>query len=380
MRPVTFGVEEEFLLLDPVHGRPVPAAPKMLRLLHGQPWPHAELMRFQFETVTRVCDSAGELRGELTRLRRLSAEAARSCGCRLVASGVSPYGVPGLAALTDVPRYRELARRNPALTALSGTCGCHVHVGMPSRDLGVRVLARLRPWLATLLALSANSPLENAHDTGWASRRYSVVTLWPTARPPSVWDAAAAYDRAIHGLLARGAALDERSVYLLARLSPRFPTVEIRVPDVCPDVDTAVLVAVLIRALVATEARAASAGSPVCHPSRQAIRRGLEAAARHGLAGPAIDPFTGDPVDPWTMVSRLVTHSGNALDAFGDGGTVAQLLELLAARGTGAQRQRAAWGRAQSPAALIAELAATTAGRPAGAETEQTSTPAHADR
>lgn len=378
MQPLTFGVEEEFLLLHPIHGRPVPAAPKMLRLLQGQPWPRAELMRFQFETATRVCGTADDLRGELTRLRRLSADAARSCGCLLIASGVSPYGVPGLAALTDKPRYRELARRYPALTALSGTCGCHVHVGMPSRDLGARVLSRLRPWLATLLALSANSPLENAHDTGWASRRYPTVTHWPTARPPSVWDGAAAYDRAIQGLLARGAALDERSVYLLARLSPRFPTVEIRVPDVCPDVDTAVLVAVLIRALVATEAMASSAGSPMRHPSRETISIGLDAAARHGLAGPAIHPYTGGPVDPWTMVRRLVEHTTDALNALGDGETVKRLLALVAAQGTGTQRQRTAWSRAESPAALIAELATTTAGSPSGAGTETTSTPAHA--
>src|SRR5690348_6848472 len=109
-RPPTVGVEEEFLLLDPAGGRPVPAAPQVLRLLGDQPGPRAELMRYQLETATRVCDGAGELHAELLRLRRLGSAAARACGCRLVASGTAPYGTPGLAAVTDDLRYRELAR------------------------------------------------------------------------------------------------------------------------------------------------------------------------------------------------------------------------------------------------------------------------------
>jgi gamma-glutamyl:cysteine ligase YbdK (ATP-grasp superfamily) len=49
-----------------------------------------------------------------------------------------------------------------------------VHVGVPSRDLGVQVLARLRPWLAPLLAVAASSPIAGGHDTGWASWRYAI--------------------------------------------------------------------------------------------------------------------------------------------------------------------------------------------------------------
>jgi len=97
------------------------------------------------ETGTRVCTGLDDLGRELTRLRRLAAAAAASLGCRLVASGVAPYRTPGLAAVTGQPRYRELARRYGPVVAEAGTCGCHVHVGVPSRDLGVQVLARLRP-------------------------------------------------------------------------------------------------------------------------------------------------------------------------------------------------------------------------------------------
>src|SRR5271157_1158016 len=157
--PLTLGVEEEFVLLDPSTGATVLAGPELVRMLGGEPGIQQELMRFQVETGTRVCTSLDEVGRELIRLRRLAAAAAASLGCRLVASGVAPYRTPGLAAVTGQPRYRELARRYAPVVAEAGTCGCHVHVGVPSREAGVQVLARLRPWLAPLLAVSANSPI-----------------------------------------------------------------------------------------------------------------------------------------------------------------------------------------------------------------------------
>ena len=138
-------------------------------------------------------------------------------------SGLPPGGLRGRA----VPHARagrrdrpaplpELARRYGRVVADAGTCGCHVHVGVPSREAGVQVLARLRPWLAPLLAVSANSPIAGGHNTGWASWRYPIQSRWPTATPPEAWPDAAAYDTAVRRLIARGAALDERSVYFLA--------------------------------------------------------------------------------------------------------------------------------------------------------------------
>ena len=198
------------------------------------------------------------------------------------------------------------------------------------------------------------------HDTGWASSRYPRQARWPTTGPPSVWTGAAAYDRAVGKLIGRGAALDERSVYLLARLSPRYPTVEVRVADVAPDLDTAVLLAALVRALVTTAVTDAQAGEPMPRPPRATIVAGLDAAARHGTAGPAIDPWTGAFTEPWALVRRMVDHTGRALTASGDDATVARLLRAVEISGTGADRQREAWHRAKSPAQLVAELAAAT--------------------
>ena len=72
--------------------------------------------------------------------------------------------------------------------------------------------------------------------------------------------------------------LDRGMVYFDARLSAQHPTLEIRVADVCLDVDDAVLLAALARALVETAVRAWRAGTP-----RRPGAAG--AAAAGGLAG-----------------------------------------------------------------------------------------------
>ena len=163
------------MLLDPSTGAAVLAAPDLVRMLGGEPGVRHELMRFQVETTTGVCTSLDEAGREVIRLRRLAADAAARLGCRLVACGVAPYRTPGLDAVTGQPHAaRELARRYGPVVAQAGTCACHVHVGVPSRDMGVQVLARLRPWLAPLLAVTANSPIAGGHDTGWASWRVAI--------------------------------------------------------------------------------------------------------------------------------------------------------------------------------------------------------------
>ena len=362
---ITLGVEEEFVLLDPSSGTAVPAGRSLVRMLDGEPGVQQELMRCQVETGTRVCTGLDDIGNDLLRLRRLAADAAAHLGCRLVASGIAPFRTPGLAAVTDLPRYQKLAQHyGPLLIESGGTCGCHVHVGVPSRDLGVQVLARMRPWLASLLAITVNSPIAGGRDTAWASWRYPVWSRWPTAAPPAVWPDAAAYDAAIRSLIGQGAALDDQGVYLYARLSSRYPTVELRVADVCLDAGTAVLLAGLTRALVATALAEARRGTQMAAAPAPWVDAGLAAAARHGLAGTGVDPFTGQIVDARSLRSRLVDHVLAALSARGDAGTVIGLLHRLDDHGTGAERQRALFAGAASPSEFVGEVARATLAGP----------------
>lgn len=357
----TFGVEEEFTLLDPATGAVVSRAVEVIRDCHDPAGVIAESMTYMVETRTPVCRTLGEVHQALRTGRRRVADAARRHGAVVVATGVAPFGLPSPPTVTDDPRYLELARRFPFAMSTNGTCGCHVHVAVPNRQLGVGALLRLRRWLPALVALTANSPIWHGADVGWASQRLVFAARWPTAVPaPPVWSVEE-YDDLLSGAVASGEALDARSVYFLARLSPRYPTVEVRLADVSLTADEALCYAGLVRALVSTAVEEAVSGRPVPHVPQGALLMSCRSAARAGLAGTLIDPQTGERIEAWRHIDRLVVRAGPHLCAAGDEAVVAETLDRLRVVGGGADRQRRLFRSTSSPAAFVTALVEATA-------------------
>jgi len=130
--------------------------------------------------------------------------------------------------------------------------GCHVHVGIPDRDVAIQVMNRVRPWLATLLAIAGNSPFWLGTDTGYASFRTQIWGRWPTAGTPLLFTDRADYESLITDLTTTGIIADASKIYWDVRPAVRYETLEFRVADVCLTVDEAVLVTSLIRGLART--------------------------------------------------------------------------------------------------------------------------------
>ena len=155
----SIGVEEEFQIVDPVTRelRPRPGGSCAARQAVGDEVTN-ELYLSQIEIGTPVCRTLAEVRAELVRHRRAVIEAARREGSRIAAAGTHPFSHWEDQALTPKPRYHELAADFQQVTREQIIFGCHVHVGIADREAAVQVMNRARPWLALVLALSANSP------------------------------------------------------------------------------------------------------------------------------------------------------------------------------------------------------------------------------
>jgi len=333
----TVGVEEEFLLVDPA-GRPVGVA----GLAADGCSLDLEFMEQMLETGTVPCLTAAELADQLSSGRRRAAAAALDAGAHLVALATSPRR--SSRSVTAKRRYRRMLAEFGLTASEQLTCGCHVHVEVDSPDEGVAVIDRIGPWLPCLLALSANSPFWESQDSGYASYRSQVWQRWPTAGPTEPFGSASAYNAVVDGLIAAGAALDPGMIYFDARLSRRYPTVEVRVADVCLRTVDAVLVAVLIRALVETSARAAHDGCPAPDTRAELLRGAAWRAGRHGLGDHLVHPVTGRQVPAVDAVSALLDHVRPVLAEQGEDALVGDLWTHLAARGNGADAQRR-WAR-----------------------------------
>ncbi|MEV8534319.1 glutamate--cysteine ligase [Streptomyces sp. NPDC051211] len=360
--PLTVGVEEEFLLVDARTFKVVPAAPLVLATAAGEPHQlHAEGTRYQVEIATPVADSAATLREELGALRRSLAKAARMHGCRLLASPSPVVALDGPLHLTDdEPRQREQHRRFGSLTDSLVGCGRHIHIGTLDVDSAVAVANRVRPWLPTLIALAANSPFWQGRDTGHASWRAMAWSAWPSAGLPPHFTSTAHYRRSVQTLLGSGAALDTKMVYWDLRPSGNWPTLEIRAPDMSPDIETAVLQAELSRALVATALREISARQPAPEARDDVLRLARWRAAHDGLEGFGLDPYTGTELPAADLAEALLGHVATELAAVGDLDHAATTLASLLRNGSGAHRQRAAFARRGDLTDVLRHLADAT--------------------
>jgi carboxylate-amine ligase len=336
----TVGVEEEFLLVDPDSGLPRAVAHLALAREPDNAQLTGELQREQLETATRPCASLDELGRELSRARATAARAAQGAGSALAALGTSPLAVE--PTLTPSDRYQRMGRRFGLTVAEELTCGCHVHVSVDSDDEGVGALDRIRPWLAPLLALTANSPFWQGDDSGYASYRSEVWTRWPSAGPYMPFESAATYHETVGAMVDSDTVLDCGMIYFDARLSVQHPTLEIRVADVCLDAGDAVLLAALARALVETAVRAWRAEVPPDPVRLELLRLAAWRAARSGVDGMLLDPGSWRPAPAADVLGRLVEHVTPALDDAGDLPRVREVLADVLGRGSGARAQRAA--------------------------------------
>ncbi len=356
------GVEEELLLVDPDDGAPRPLGEGVVETASGDDsgpgGVEHELKREQVELGTEPRGDLVAIGADLRRLRGRLAGAAERHGLRLAALATSPAPVTPTA--TRDARYERLEREY-GMTGRELLCnGCHVHVEVASLDEAVGVIDRVRPWLAVLTALSTNSPYWQGSDTGYASYRQRLWSRWPSAGPSEPFGDATGYRAAVDRMISCGAAMDDGMVYLDVRASREWPTVELRVLDVCLDVEHAVLLAGLGRALVEAAARAWSEGQPPQQLRIEVLRGAAWRAARTGLAGDLVDPLSATTVPAREQVDRLLEHVTPALEAYGDLAAVTERVAAVLEHGTGADAQRAAYARGGSIADVVADAAART--------------------
>ncbi|MBJ7905596.1 glutamate--cysteine ligase [Streptomyces sp. DSM 110735] len=360
----SLGVEEELLLVDAETGEPRSVSAAVLASAgraaedgEDQVF-EPELQRQQLEFATHPQTRRDELAAEIRRFRAEAARHAEHTGAAVAALATSP--LPVSPALTPDRRYRWMAERFGLTLQEQLTCGCHVHVSVESDEEGVAVLDRIRPWLPVLLALSGNSPFWQGQDSGYASFRSQVWGRWPSAGPTEIFGSPERYHAQVRDMVGTGVLRDDGMIYFDARLSHQYPTVEIRVGDVCLDADSTVLLAVLTRALVETAAREWRGGEPPARHGVALLRLAAWQAARFGLEGPLLHPGTMRPAPAETVVRALYDHVRDALDDHGDAKVAGDILAGLLRHGNGAVVQRAVLERTGSLRDVVTECARLT--------------------
>jgi carboxylate-amine ligase len=359
-RHLTFGVEEEFLLIDAATGT---AAEQVETLIpHLSPdirrRSQHEYHLDQLEMVTGICDELKELHRQLLDARIGAADVAAKMGVRLVSVGASPTAL-GPVAITPNPRYLAIDERFGPVAPVS-CCGCHVHVGVDHRDTAVQACNHLRPWLPLVQALCANSPLSAGHDTGYASWRSMVFGQWPSTGLTPWCESEAEYLGLLDRLIDAGMMMDLAMAYWYARPSLSYPTVEVRIGDACATAAEAALAAAVVRGLVSVVLEDIAAGIRPERVPTEVLNAAHWRAAHEGMSGTLLDARTGHTRPAWELIDDLMVKIGDALDYHGDRDYVERGLRRIRIHGTGADRQRRVFQAAGTVDAVLDYLAAET--------------------
>jgi carboxylate-amine ligase len=360
---LTVGVEEEYLLVDPLTRRVSPQAHKVVAQasalgLGDRVGP--ELTRYQVEIRSDPHTVMEELHEQIRSTRAVVAAAAARHGLNIISSGAPILGQPTAPpVISQGERYARSLATFRALDDDQTACACHVHVGVPDLAVALEVSNHLRVWLPALVALSANSPYWMGRDTGYASWRTMALARWPVAGPPPHFESPAHFEDLVGSVMEAGAVMDRAGLYWDIRPSDHVPTLEVRVADAAATADDTVLVAALVRAMVATALSAIDAGEPAPRPQPELLRAACWRAARDGLAGSSADLPAGRLVPATARVERLLTWVHPALRRLGDLELVRAGWSRLRTGGNGADRQRAAYRRRTSLADVVDHLLAS---------------------
>jgi carboxylate-amine ligase len=339
----TFGIEEEYFLVDPRTRNAAARVPRHFlkacrKRLGGVVTP--ELLQSQVEVASPILRDCAHARETMLGLRRGLAEVAQAVGLRLMAAGTHPLAAWSAQHNTDKPRYARLMDDFQILGRRNVFCGLHVHVAVPAGEDRVRLMNRAMRWLPLFLALSTSSPFWNRQRTGLLSYRQAGYDEWPRTGIPDRFDDEADYAAFAARLVHAGAIRDASYLWWAIRPALRYPTLELRITDCCTELDDALAIAALYRCLLRLLLRRPEVGTAWHGHTRRLIDENRWRAKRHGIEAMFIDEDAGTATPATAWLEDLLRRVADDARALGCEASLRRLRTLVA-RGTSAHAQLA---------------------------------------
>jgi len=337
----SIGIEEEYLLVDQttcvLTGAPPELMDRCTAELGDQVSP--EYLNCQIEIGSKVCNTIGEAREDLKRLRSTVARVADEFGLAPISASCHPFADWRAQKHTDKERYNTLRRDLGNVARRMLICGMHVHVGIEDADTRIDIMRQLTYFLPHLLAMSGSSPYWVGEDTGLNSYRLTVFDNLPRTGLPPQFDSWGAFERSVSALTDLKLIEDSSKIWWDLRPSSKFPTLETRICDASPRLETTLSLAALIQCLTRMLWRLSRVNQRWRVYDQFLIAENRWRAQRYGVSEGLID-FGQRKVIPFTDLLEeligLVAEDAEALDAMAE----VEAMRAILVEGNSADRQR----------------------------------------
>lgn len=355
--PITLGIEEEYLFVDPATGDLVNDPPTSLiaectERGEGQICP--EFLRCQIEAATRPCSSLQEAREDLVRLRRIVVDASAGHGLAIIAASTHPFATVREQKRTETERYVALAREMQATARRMVICGMHVHVGVEDEELRIDLMNQMSYFLPHLLALSCSSPFWEGELTGLRSFRLTIFNALPRSGLPERFASFGEFRRHLGTLIRNGLIDDTSKLWWDIRPSARHPTLETRIMDCCTSVDDALCLAAFTASLHRMLWRLRDANQRWRDYPQLLIAENRWRAMRYSFDEGLLDLARGELLPFGVLLDELIELVAPDARALGCLADVEHARTILR-RGTSAHRQVGVYDRARSQGATERE-------------------------
>jgi carboxylate-amine ligase len=350
---LTLGVEEEYLLVDPESRDLVTAPPdgfmQACKDRLGDGVGH-ELLQSQIEVGTPVCRDIQGVRKELTKLRLGVAEIAREYGMAMMASSTHPFARCRDQARVQNERYDGLISDLRSLADRMLICGMHVHAAIEDEELRIDLMNQATYFLPHLLALSTSSPFWEGNDTGLKSYRPTCFGDLPRTGLPEYFSSAASWHEMLGQLARTGLVQDPSKIWWDIRPSCRFPTLEMRICDICTTLEDTITIAALYQAILAALFRARAKNQSWRQYRQILIAENKSLAQRYGIDSTLAD-FGALSCKPYAeLLDEIIELVQIEAARFGCLSEVEHARTILT-RGTSADRQLGVFTKARAEGA-----------------------------
>lgn len=338
--PFTVGIEEEYLIVDMATMNLVAQMPPdLMRECTEELGSQVakEFLQCQIEVGTKVCHSMQEVREDLARLRATVSRIARNHDCLVMAASTHPFSY-GLTQLTEDERYLHLAEELRHVVERLYISGMHVHVGISNDELRIDLMNQASYFIPHLLSLTTSSPFWRGENTGLKSYRVSVFDQLPRTRLPPVFNSYADYMKHVDVLVHCGVIEDATKIWWDLRPSWRYPTLELRICDMCTNIDDTIAVAAVYRCWLSMLNRLKMKNQRWRAYSDFLIKENRWRAQRYGIDTGLIDFGRREIVSLKELVEELIELTEVDAKALGCVDEVAHVRTILK-RGTSAHRQ-----------------------------------------
>ena len=318
-KPCTFGIEEEYLLVETATGKvlatPSPVVGNLCREVMGQYFAE-EMFRCQIEVASPVFDHVRQAQQFFGDSRQRLNEALAEEGAALYCAGSHPSAQWQRQRPRTTPRYWQLFEDYQHVARRSVLSGLHVHVGVAPGCDRIQLINQVVYWLPLFLLLSSSSPLWSGENTGYMSYRRAICGEWPHMGLPEPLADWTAYQR-YRGLLQRtGSLAIDGAFWWALRPSQRFATVELRISDGCPRLEDALCIAGLFRHLVECCVMPHYAPAPASRETHWIAQENYWRAMRYGRHGQFIGLEQQQAVSALVWLAQLRgQHPPDSVDA-----------------------------------------------------------------